>query len=301
MAMRFGCLALAVVLAPAAASADEILLKGGGRLVGLVVSRTEKSVTMETAPGRITLPLSRVERITEGSSALVAYQTRAARLARDDVQGWLQLALWAREASLATQARQAFERVAALDPSNAVAQEALGNTQMDGQWVSHEEAYRRRGYVELDGNWVTPAERDNILAQREAAARMEQADREADARAREAEARAHQAEAEARRAEAEGEAAEAEPQVPWWLPFGGYGRHLGHDGHRGHGRHHESATPAPTPCPSGTWSQGAGCGGVAPWSERVGDHAAASGASPAASSAQPAKSGAPARPSRHGR
>jgi hypothetical protein len=285
--MRSWCLCLAMLAIPGAAAADEVFLKGGGRLVGLVVERSEASVTLDTAPGRVSIPMSRVERIVEGGAALITYQSRAARLAPNDVQGWLDLGLWAREANLSTQARQAFERVVSIDPSNAVAQQALGNAQLDGRWVAQEEYYRARGYIQFDGRWVTPEERDHILAQRAADARGEQLLREAEARAREAEARARQAEAEAQRAEVEKDAAASPtpgPLVPWWL-LGGSGGHGGcHEGQHEGCRDRETppATPTPRPCPQGgSWSGQVGCGDVRPWSEGAGSQQGGTATTPA--------------------
>jgi hypothetical protein len=172
-------------------------------------------VVIEAGPGRISLPMARVESIVKGTSPLESYRQRSRRLAPDDVAGWLTLALWAQEQGLATQARAAFERVAALDPGNATAQAALGNEVLGGRWVSREESLRARGYVLFEGSWVTPAEREGALAERAARARDEQQRAEADARIREAEARARTAEAEARRADSELGAAEG-AGIPLW-------------------------------------------------------------------------------------
>ena len=79
-------LAATVTVVPA--TADEVLLKGGGRLQGVVVERTEKAIVIETGPGRVTFPISIVERIVEGRSPLEAYRERAAELAMDDAAGW---------------------------------------------------------------------------------------------------------------------------------------------------------------------------------------------------------------------
>ena len=63
------------------ALADEVLLRGGGRLSGVVVERTPSRIVIETAPGRVTLPASRVERVVSSSSAIATYETRAESLA----------------------------------------------------------------------------------------------------------------------------------------------------------------------------------------------------------------------------
>lgn len=109
--------ALAAALTATAGSADEIVLRNGGRLSGVIVERTETRVTIETGPGRVTLPMSRVERIVDGESALETYAERAEALAPGDAAGWAELARWAKQHDLQTQARAAWERVLAIDPA----------------------------------------------------------------------------------------------------------------------------------------------------------------------------------------
>jgi len=202
-----GCAVLLAFAAPLAA--EDVLLVGGGRISGVIVERTANTLVLEVGPGRVTLPLSRVERVIEGRSALAIFRERAQNLAADDVAGWLALANWAQERALSTAAREAFEHVLRLDPQNAAAHRALGNVLHEGRWMTAEESYRDRGLVPFEGGWVTPAERDSIRRERreaEADRRAESERRalaEADARAREAEARAQAAEANARRVESE--------------------------------------------------------------------------------------------------
>jgi hypothetical protein len=208
----------AAVLAAAPGLADEILLRGGGRISGLIVERTESKVAIETGPGRVTLPMSRVARIAEGRSALAAFAERAASLDANDVSGWVSLARWAEERELLTQARLAWQRVLFADPRHPEANAEIGRVSLDGVWMPAEDAYRARGYVSFEGRWLTPAEHEAAVRERAAdqAAALEA--READLRVREAEARAREAEARAREAEAA-----AEPSATG-IPFGyGYG------------------------------------------------------------------------------
>lgn len=178
-----------VALALAGASgADEVFLRGGGRLTGVVVDRTKDKVVVETGPGLVTLPMARVERVVEGRSALEAYRERAADLATRDAEGWAALARWAEERDLQTQSREAWQRVLAVDPSQPEANAALGRVRVDGEWMGSDEAYRARGYVEFEGRWVTPAEHEALLRERAAEERSRREQREAEARAREAEA-----------------------------------------------------------------------------------------------------------------
>ena len=195
-------LAFAAVLAGAAlAPCDEVWLRGGGRVSGVIVDRTPQSVVIETGPGRVSLPMSRVEKIVDGQSSLATFQERASALTPNDADGWAALARWGSDHDLVTQSRGAWQRVLALDPQNPEANAALGRVSFEGAWMPAEDAYRARGYVQFEGRWVTPAEHEALLRERAADDASERQARESDARVREAEARAQEAEARARDAE----------------------------------------------------------------------------------------------------
>lgn len=127
---------LATVLLPAAASADEVFLKGDGQLSGRIVSRTATTVEVDVGAGRIAVPASSVVRIEEGRSALQDYQERAARIAVRDVEGWVALGGWAEDRGLGSQAREAHHRALAASPDDPRANEALGNVKMGGPPVA---------------------------------------------------------------------------------------------------------------------------------------------------------------------
>jgi hypothetical protein len=91
---------------------------------------------------------------------------------------------------------------------------------LDGAWVTEDEAYRARGYVEYEGRWVTPAEHEALVRERAAEEAAAWETREAELRLREAEARAREAEARAREAEAAQESTE-EGGFPLWWGWGG--------------------------------------------------------------------------------
>lgn len=216
-------IALALALAPAFAAADEIHLRGGGRVSGEVVSESADAVVVEVPAGRVTLPRHRIERIVRGTSALAEYRARASRLAANDVEGWMALAEWARANDLLTQARAAFEHVLRVSPSHAAAHVASGHVSVNGRWMAQDDAYRARGYVEFEGTWMRPQERQALIEERaqRAAERRELA--ESDARVREADARARAAEAEARRVEAEAARADDDSGILYPFVFGGDG------------------------------------------------------------------------------
>ncbi|HET9318038.1 MAG TPA: hypothetical protein VFQ51_20760 [Vicinamibacteria bacterium] len=199
--MTRAMLAAALLAAAPWAAADEVLLKGGGRIVGEVIDRNPREVTVDVGPGTVKLPMARVDRIVGSTSRLSEYRSRVARLNPSDVQGWLALAAWADQNDLRTQAREAWERVLTIQPDNRVAQQALGNVFHAGRWMEHDDAMRARGLVEFEGEWMNPGEREARLQVRAAQAVAERETAIADARVAEAEARAREAEARAHAAE----------------------------------------------------------------------------------------------------
>jgi len=218
---RLWAIGLALLLA-ASATADEVYLRGGGRISGVIVERTGRLVVLETGPGRVSVPLSRVERIEDGRSALESYREQAAALDPLDAAGWARLARWAEDHDLATVARETWQRVLSLDPNHPEANGALGRLAVDGVWMDESEAHRRLGYVQYEGRWVTPAEHDALLRERMAARQDARERDEAELRVREAEARAREAEARAREAEAYAETDEgATNGIPYdWVIYG---------------------------------------------------------------------------------
>lgn len=246
--MKRALLIALVVAAPL--SADEVFLRGGGHVKGIIVERSESTVVVDVGAGRVGIPRDHVLRIVEGRTALSSYLDKASRLAADDLEGWLELALWAAGQDLQTQAHEAFELVVSLDPANATAQMALGRVLVGNAWVSAEQGYRARGYVPFEGSWVTPAERGSILGQRREEAQTERVRAEADARVREAEARARIAEAEAERAEAEASVPDGGIPLGWGWGFGvPVGNWLPHRRPKADRPCHDCAPPVPQPRP----------------------------------------------------
>jgi len=238
------------------AGSDEILLKNGGRITGMIVERTASRVVIESGPGRVTLPMSRVERVVESRSSLEAWQEKASALGPGDLDGWAALARWAVERELATQSRECWLRVLALSPDHPEANAAIGRERLDGQWLERDDAYRARGFVQFEGRWLTPAEHEAALRERATESAEARERREAELRVREAEARAREAEARAR--DAEQQPVELENGG---LPYG-WGGNAGawpppavdrgsngddHRGDHGHDRGHSTPEPSSTP------------------------------------------------------
>jgi len=165
-----------LALAPAALHADQVLLRGGGSIDGVIVSKDENEVKVDIGAGRMTVPMTSVLEIKQAPSDLSEYRSRAAALQGGDVDGWRALGRWARERGLGAQAKEAYGRVVVMAPNDPEANEGLGRVLWNGRWVTQAEAYQAQGYVQFEGSWVTPEERQATLDQRAAdAAADEQA------------------------------------------------------------------------------------------------------------------------------
>lgn len=206
--MKRSVVLIALVAAPLLA--DEVYLKGGGRISGVVVEQTAENVTVDIGAGNMTVRMSTVVRIEKRTSPLEEYRAQAAAIAADDAEGWRELARWAEDRALSSQAREAWKRVLEIAPNDADANRALGKVELDGRWVTEEESYLARGFVEFEGEWMTPAERQSIVAAR-------QQEEEADRRALEAQIRADE------QAAAEREAAEQAEHDAYWNSLPQYG------------------------------------------------------------------------------
>ncbi|MFV2073906.1 MAG: hypothetical protein ACC742_14815 [Thermoanaerobaculales bacterium] len=172
--MKRGIVLIALAAVPG--FADDVYLRGGGQITGEIIARSEDSVTVDIGGGTITARMSSVDRIEKGTSPLQEYRARAGSIPAGDVEAWRELARWATGGALSSQAWEAYSQVVAILPDDQEANRALGRVQVDGRWVSEEESYVARGFVEFEGEWMTPGERQAILADRRA---REEADRQA--------------------------------------------------------------------------------------------------------------------------
>ena len=192
-----------IALAAVPVFADDVYLRGGGQITGEIVERTDDFVKVDIGGGTITAKTSSIVRIEESVSPLQEYRARAAEIPDGDAEAWRELAGWASNRTLSSQAWHAYSQVLEILPDDPEANHALGRVQLDGKWITEEESYLAQGYVEFEGEWMTPRERKSILADRRAREAADRQSNEAEIQAIEAEQRAEKERENAKRAEAE--------------------------------------------------------------------------------------------------
>jgi hypothetical protein len=172
---------LPVLLFAAAASADEVHLKDGGKLVGDATKVGDEYV-VETPHGRSRVKASEVALVVEGRTAWDDYADKLKAASDDDAAAQLALGDWCRDAGLASNAKKHWTRAVAIDPDQAEARKRLGFVRHDDRWLTVDEYYVARGFVKVGDKWA-PAEEarrsDVARRQREAAAKHEKTIRDA--------------------------------------------------------------------------------------------------------------------------
>jgi hypothetical protein len=179
MEARVKRLVVIIMMAAVPALADDVFLRGGGKITGQIIDQTSESVTVDIGGGTITAKMSSVVKIDKKESPLQEYRKRAAAIPAGDAEAWRKLARWAQGYSLSSQARQAYREVLKILPDDEEANKALGMVKLDGKWVTQEESYRARGYVQFEGTWMTPAEKQSMIAERQAQKAKAEAARQA--------------------------------------------------------------------------------------------------------------------------
>jgi len=158
-----------------AAVADVVHLKGGGKIEGEILSDEGGKLRVKTRFGEVTIEKSKVERIEKRKTVLQEYEERLAALGEDDVEGCWDLVLFCRENRLAKQEKELVRRVLELDDQHPGANEAVGNVEHEGRWMTPAErdrlvaegedaAMRAKGLVRYRGEWVTPEEKEKLEA-----------------------------------------------------------------------------------------------------------------------------------------
>jgi len=157
---------LGVVLLCSPAAADLVRLKNGGEIRGTVPRKADLAgaaeITIVTLTGAsVVVRRDDIEFVTPRSIKLELYEDRLRDLP-DTVEAHWELAEWCRSKKLSRQRTVHLEAILLLDSEHEAAHQALGHRLHNGEWLSHEELMRSRGYVRHKRRWVTQQELDLI-------------------------------------------------------------------------------------------------------------------------------------------
>jgi len=161
-------LLLSAALPPA--SAEVLVLTGGGRVTGQWLNRDEsprKQYVIKVDDGsKVTVAADQVRQVLRPRSDEAEYE-RIRPTYPDTADAQWELAQWCRSHSLKAQRETHLRRVIELDPNHADAHRALGYSQVDGKWVTRDEVMIQRGYQRYKGQWKLPQEIDLLKSKEE--------------------------------------------------------------------------------------------------------------------------------------
>jgi len=178
--MRQAALPLVLLLA-SAASADEVLLNTGGKLVGKA-TRVGDDVVVATPHGETRVKFESVKSITPGRTVWDDYADKAKALDAKDAAAQVAFGDWCKERELAAESQKHWKAALAVDPDQADARKRLGFVRYDEKWLTVDDYYKARGFVKVGDEWITVDEsrrRDAARMEREAAKKHEKTIRDA--------------------------------------------------------------------------------------------------------------------------
>jgi len=160
--MRTFIAVAACVLVSVVASADTVVLKDGGTVVGKVTV-TATDVVVDIRPGMsVSFSKDKVKEILFEKTPLEEFEQGFAKLGENDAQGFYSLGLWAKEKGLKQEAEKCFRKVVGIMPDHTGARKELGHIRHKGEWLPYEEAMKANGLEEHKGRWVTPGEKEQL-------------------------------------------------------------------------------------------------------------------------------------------
>lgn len=207
------------LLQTAPARADVVVLVGGETIEG-IVRETKTQVIVELDVGTLTLDRESVKEIRKSHTKLDELRTRRQKLRFNDVAGLYDLAKWALEQGLTTQAHVISQEILGLDENHEGARRMLGFEKHDGLWLTEDERMKATGHVRYQGAWIKAEDAARLEGERK---------QQADERAKEdrlasmersvleAQREAAEAKTEAERARQEAESAR---ENQWWRAGG---------------------------------------------------------------------------------
>ncbi len=164
---------LVLLLLSAVALADDLRLKDGRVLSGIVV-KEEDRYTVVDRDRKHAFKAAEVDRVDKKRCFMDDYAERLAAVSKTDAEELHAFACWLEENAWGSRARVAFEQVIAIDPDHKGARGALGHKLYEGEWLTPEEINRRDGLVEFEGRWFTPHDLETLKKEIESSAEARQ-------------------------------------------------------------------------------------------------------------------------------
>lgn len=157
---------VALLLCSSIALADEVQLKNGNVLRGVVKEQGDK-ITVQMDIGSITVDRSQVKEIVKSTSPLQEFHDRLKEIKYGDTEGYFKLGLWARERELPTKAKDVFEKILAIDPDHEGARKQLGYRRHQDKWMTDDEYMVALGFVKHGTEWLKRETAEKIIAEEE--------------------------------------------------------------------------------------------------------------------------------------
>lgn len=152
--MRRGWLYLAFIVMSACCWADELHLKDGVVVEGIVRETDEGySVTFGTG-AKTFIPKAQVIRHVKKLTDEQLYENLKLVLAEDDFEGQMKLGLWCRLHNLPDKAREHYELAVKLRPDDPKARRAAGYVFRKGKWYKLDEYMISQGKMKYKGKWI---------------------------------------------------------------------------------------------------------------------------------------------------
>jgi hypothetical protein len=163
----FACL----LLAPAAARADRVVIRGGTEVRGVVLPADPDQpgmvhVLTKTTSKPFTFRQDQVVKVVPEADEMSGYLERLAQVPAT-AEGEFELGQWCDDQGLAGPAQRHYRRALERDPQYGPAHEKLGHVLHGGRWMTPDEKKRAQGLVQYKGRWVSPQAKE-ALDQKEA-------------------------------------------------------------------------------------------------------------------------------------
>ena len=155
-ALRLLLITITLVFLAASLCGDILYLKDGRKLEGKVFQKGNR-VEIQTKFGKVTFPMSKVERIEYKKTNEQEYKERRENIAKGDGDGHYQLALWCKERNMRKEMTKELKEVIKLNPDHEGARKLLGYHRLGDRWLTAPQM-EKEGYQQLDGKWVTKRE-----------------------------------------------------------------------------------------------------------------------------------------------